>query len=38
MVCLKPFNKQSSNQNSTLSQETLQEDHVGSQNKYKVVM
>uniref|UniRef100_A0A094ZI10 Cytosolic carboxypeptidase 2 n=1 Tax=Schistosoma haematobium TaxID=6185 RepID=A0A094ZI10_SCHHA len=33
MVCLKPFNKQSSNQNSTLSQETLREDHVGSQNK-----
>ncbi|CAH8555610.1 unnamed protein product [Schistosoma margrebowiei] len=33
MVCLKPFNKQRSNQNSTLSQETLQEDHVGNQNQ-----
>ncbi|VDO78902.1 unnamed protein product [Schistosoma margrebowiei] len=33
MVYLKPFNRQRSNQNSTLSQETLQEDHIGNQNK-----
>ncbi|CAH8565870.1 unnamed protein product [Schistosoma rodhaini] len=33
MVCLKPFNKQRSNQTSTLSQETLQGDGAGGRNK-----